>query len=133
VRVPVRLIHVVRNPFDVVARMLTRAQKESTVASTTKYVARLARANARLIDAGRQPVLTVRQEEIVADPRGTLRRACELLGVEPTAEYLDACASIVFDAPRRSRELIEWSEADRAAVEALIESRSFFSGYSFEG
>ena len=58
-------------------------------------------------------------------------RVTRFLRVEPDADWLDACASILFPAPKQSRDLIEWTTEERAAVDEIIARRGFFAGYSW--
>ena len=99
VGVPLRLIHVVRNPFDMVARIAKQKIKDGTDeerrARATDYIGRLAGINDGVIARGDYPVLTVRQESLIADPRAELSGMCQFLGVEAPGDYLDACAAIV--------------------------------------
>jgi len=130
---PVRMIHMVRNPYDMVARMslITKDGKpERTVAGATDFVRRLARTNDRLI-AGKDPVLTVRHESFVRDPRAELTRMCAFLGVESEPSWLEACAGLVFESPRRTRDRIQWTDEEREAVEKLIAGHEFFHSYSW--
>jgi hypothetical protein len=133
VGVPLRIVHVTRNPYDVIARMslITRGGvPERPVPSATKFVARLARVNGRLIAGRSEEVLTVRQESFVYEPQRELKRVCDFLGVEAEDSYLAACAELVFDAPRRTREQIEWTEEEVEAVRHVIDSHAFLAGYS---
>jgi hypothetical protein len=134
VRAPVRLLHIVRNPFDTIARMalITKAGKpERTVAGATDFMRRLARINDRLITEEKADVLTIRHESFVRDPQAHLRRICTFLEIDPDQAWLDACASVVFESPKHSRELIEWTDEERAAVDEIIAKRAFFEGYSW--
>ena len=121
---PLRLIHVVRNPFDMVARIAKQKIKDGTDeerrAKATAYIGRLAGINDEVITRGGYPVLTVRQESLIADPRAELTGMCEFLGVEAPPDYLDACAGIVFPEPHQTRGLLEWSDEQVAAVEQVI-------------
>ncbi len=130
----VRLLHVTRNPFDMIARMalITKGGRpERTIAWATRYTARLARINARVIAARKDDVLTVRHETFVRDPRSALRRICEFLWIEPEEKWLTACASRVFVRPQYARNLVQWTADEREAVEQLIARRAFFHGYSW--
>jgi hypothetical protein len=135
VGVPLRLIHVVRNPFDMVARIAKQKMQEDSDeerrARATAYVGRLAEINGGVIAAGEQPVLTVRQESVIESSERELRRMCEFLGVEAEADYLEACAAIVFPSPQRTRDLLDWSGAQIEAVDQVIDRHSFFDGYAF--
>jgi sulfotransferase family protein len=134
VRAPIRLLHVTRNPFDMIARMalITKGGKpERTIAGATKFTARLARINARTIGEQRDDVLTVRHETFVRDPRSELRRIAGFLGVEPEPDWIEACAALVFPSPKLARDLAAWTPEERAAVEQLITEYDFFDGYSW--
>lgn len=131
-RVPLRFLHVTRNPFDMIARVASMTQdgeQERSVAEATAHIARLAETNERLIET--ESVLTIRHESFVADPRAGLRRMCEFLGVHPEADWLEASAELVFPAPKLARDLVEWADDERAAVDQLIARHSFFDGYTF--
>jgi Sulfotransferase family len=135
VGLPLRLIHVVRNPFDMVARIakskLEEGSGEERRERATAYIGRLAELNDEVIGAGDHPVLTVRHEALVDDPQRELARMCEFLGVEAEPGYLDACAAIVFRSPQRTRDLLEWSPEQIAAVDRVIGHNAFFDGYKF--
>jgi len=135
VGLPLRLIHVVRNPFDMVARIAKSKVKEGTEdqkrARATAFVGRLAETNDAVIRAGDYPVLTLRHELLVEQPARELLRTCEFLGVEAEPDWLSACAAIVFPAPQRTRDQLEWSEQQIAAVDEVIARHSFFDGYRF--
>jgi hypothetical protein len=131
-RTPLRFLHVTRNPFDMIARVASMTQdgeQERSVVEATKHIGRLAETNERL--AATEPVLTIRHETFVADPSAGLRRLCEFLGVEPEPDWLEASADLVFPAPKLARNLVEWTDDERAAVDRLIARHSFFDGYTF--
>jgi hypothetical protein len=132
VRVPLRLLHVTRNPFDVVAQIALSSRPDSRRASlhgAASFLARLARVNQSVIE-GPHHVWTVRHESFVRAPQLELRRICEFLGVEGDDPYLDACSQIVFDAPQQTRGLVEWTAGDVEAVEQVIARHEFFAAYS---
>jgi hypothetical protein len=133
-RARVRILHVTRNPYDMVARMalVTKDGKpERTIEGATKFVARLARINARIAERAAPAVLTVRHETLIADPQAELRKICAFLGIDPDESWLAASAGILFTAPQRTRERIEWTPEQREAVQGLIDRYGFFAGYSW--
>jgi sulfotransferase family protein len=133
-RTPVKLVHVTRNPYDSIARMAatTKAgEPERTVAASIDFLRRLARINDRVIASRKADVLTIRHETFVRSPLDELRRLAEFLGVNADPEWLKACGKIVFHAPQRARELVPWSDEERAEVEQIIERRAFFAGYTW--
>src|SRR4029077_12365360 len=103
VGVPIHWIHVVRNPFDNVATMVNRAGGLDAVTQerTAEGYSALSRALERLLDSlDPACVTTLRHEAFVADPRGSLTQLCGSLGLDAPVDYLDACATVVFDQAR---------------------------------
>jgi hypothetical protein len=93
--------------------------------------------NWRLIDSlaeriGRTRIHTLRHEQLVTEPRDTVAGVCRFLGVEATEPYLEACAGVVFDAPARSRDSVDWSPDQRARIAAGINEFAALVGYSFD-
>jgi hypothetical protein len=134
IELPLRLIHVVRNPFDTVARLSLVTNNDlpkRTIGEAVTWFEVYATVNAALIESGEFDILTLRHEEVVADPRANLRRACEFVGVEPFDEYVEACAGIVWDAPHRTRDRIDWPERELDRVSRIAERYDFLRSYSF--
>lgn len=135
VDVPVRFVHVVRNPFDNVATMANRAAETGPfdLAAAVARYRYLVGANAQVLDRVGDAALTVHHDAFVAHPEAELGRLCRWLGLDPEPDYLAACASIVFERPRRTRDSVEWPAALRTEIEALIDRTPFLSRYSFDG
>lgn len=141
--VPVRIVHVVRNPFDNVATMARRrAEKRSGAgspvrpadleAATDRYLY-LSGANARIkARVGDEAVHDVRHERFVEEPAESLRALCVWLGLEPRPDYLEAAAGIVFASPNQSRDRVEWPAPLRARIERHIAATPFLAGYRFD-
>jgi hypothetical protein len=138
VDVPLRLVHVTRNPFDTIARIALeretkRGEEAGAVGRAIDFYGRLTATTARLLAGGRFTILTVRHESFVQNTRGELRSVCAFLGVEAGGAYLDACAQIVLPAPLEARHLVTWSRSEHDAVDDLIARHAFLDGYSWEG
>lgn len=135
VGVPLRVLHITRNPFDSIARIARVTHKGVRKHTLDEAITRFevfAVANAGFLAGGSEDVMTLRHEDFVANPGSELRSLCAFLGVAPAEEYLEACAGIVWESPHRTRELVEWSDAQIEHVAALIDRYAFFAGYSFE-
>lgn len=130
---PIRLIHVVRDPFDSVARLSLVTKNEirkRTIGEAVTLYSVYAAVNAALIESGEFDILTLYHEDFVGDPRSNLRRACAFLGVEPDDEYVEACARIVWDKPQRTRERVAWPEQEIERVNRIVERYDFLHTYS---
>lgn len=128
--VPVRLIHVVRNPYDNIATMSRRRG-----ADLSYVITRYGRLGGIVEDlrarVGDEGVLDVRYEEFVGHPERSLREVCAFLGLAASESYLADCARVVRQPLSRSRDSCTWSVADRQAVETLIAERAVLAGYDF--
>jgi hypothetical protein len=124
----VRFIHVTRNPFDNISTMMIRGGRTQEGAIELYFAGcdRLATLRSR-IPAER--LLTLRHEDVITSPRERLAEACRFLGVEADEAYLASCAGILFRAPSRSRDSVEWSADRIAEVEAQIGRFDFLEGY----
>lgn len=107
VRVPVRLIHLVRNPFNVIATIHRKRPRTSLELATRMYFDRC-QVNGRLVTQHPQQILTLRLEDLLADPAHQLRQLCQFVELEPQADYLAACTKVLFDKPRQSQRRIAW-------------------------
>jgi hypothetical protein len=132
-RIPLkhRFIHCLRNPFDNIA---TLSQKD------IPDLPRAARAyfswhqvNARLSrKLGPTKVFTLYHEDLVAEPRRCLAELCDFLDLEAEAEYLDACAGIVYEKPHQSRHRIDWPEQLKSKISETMQRLPMLRRYSFD-
>lgn len=131
VRVPVRVIHVVRNPFDNIATMLRRGRGglTPTINSYFRLCEAPVIARSRLSSDN---FVTVRHEHFLGDPRGALAKLCRFLGVDPPADFLHAAAQRVLPSPRRSRHQASWTPEAIRNVEQRMTSFDFLAGYSYD-
>ena len=138
--VPVKYVHVVRNPYDNISTMLrdgvfgwrTNGRGHDLARSIEDYFS-LCEAMRRFeerTDPG--DVFEIRHEEIVEDPERALRGLCDFLGLDTPEDYLRDCAGTVFRAPSRSRNKVEWSAEEVELVRRRAEEFRFLRGYSYE-
>jgi hypothetical protein len=131
VGVPLRIILVVRNPYDNVAT-LSKRLKFTVDQALEQYVAAcrtIADVRGQLAE---DEHAELRHEDLIAAPQASLARLCAFLDVDAPADYLDDCASILFDAPHRSRDDEAWTGSQRSRLDAAIERFPFLHGYAFD-
>jgi hypothetical protein len=131
---PVKVVQVVRNPYDDVATMHRRAGDAPMSGLIEEYFALSATVDAVASGLAPERLHRLRLEALVADTRSELAALCGFLGVDPAADagYLDACASIVFASPRRTRDDAPWTPELRAAVAQGIGRHTWLAGYTFD-
>jgi hypothetical protein len=126
----VRVIQVIRNPFDPIAAMMIRGRRtfDNAIDHYFSACGALDEIRARL---GSGELLPMRYEDVVADPASALRGACAFVGVDADAGYVSACTSIIRPEPDRSREWVEWPREHIEAVERRIADFDFLDGYAY--
>jgi hypothetical protein len=131
VGVPIRVVHVARNPYDNITTMATRAEKrirrctweyEQLSGAVDEIRGRLAK----------DELLDLRYEDVAAEPKGALDVLCDFIGVRPTSSYLDDCAAVVRPASR-TRDRLPWTELQRQRViDDIIDRFDWLKGYTFD-
>jgi hypothetical protein len=131
VGVPLRVIHVIRNPFDNIASMSLRrdALIEDVAEDYFGLCTAVEQLSARL---GPEEVAAVRYERLVEEPLLVLRDLCRFLGVEAESTYLRDAASILKEEPSLTRERVAWSPRLLAEIERRIADHDHLAGYSFD-
>jgi Sulfotransferase domain. len=132
VSVPIRLVHVVRNPFDTIAsrRKLKETWREYGIEKFFANADNVELVSEMLDD---DELFRLHHEELISDTAGVLSDLCGFLGVDPGEEYLSACEEFVFDSPKQTRHEIEWSSDDIERIERKNQGYDWLSQYTFEG
>lgn len=131
VGVPLKMVHVVRNPYDNITTISRRSDRELEwgieyyffLAATVDKVLR----TDPLCDC-----FELRHEHLIADPRNALAALIDHLGLPPAEDYLNDCASIVYSKPHKSRHDRPWTPELISRVQEEMRRYSFLTGYSFD-
>ena len=127
-----RVIHHVRSPYDSIAT-IARRNKVPVARALRKYSKLLRAVNQSRPGLSSDEFLTTYHEDLVANPKQELERVCRFLGLDTDESYLDACAAIIFEKPQRTRQLIDWTSEEEAAVVELCRQTDFLQRYADEG
>ncbi len=142
-----RLLHVIRNPFDSIATMHNRhhsVTKASSRAGTEgvvlpdlldKKIAAYFLQCRRMEEVRttcKLEILDIHQEAYVAEPISGLAMIIEFLGLGASDEYVQRCASVTLTEPRRSRFSIEWPPGSIASVRSHMKDFETLSRYGFD-
>jgi hypothetical protein len=109
---PVRLIHVVRDPYDNIASHVRVSDGGSVSGAIERYFRTAQIVRDVRGRAGDGVILDVHLDDLIAEPRAELRRVLGFLELDAAEDLLRACEEKVFSEPRRTRAEIEWTDAD---------------------
>jgi hypothetical protein len=132
VALELRLVHVVRNPFDNIASMNPGDESRRRFRRMLDRYFRRSEAVARA-KAEEWPVLDVFLEELIEEPTRELARVCEFLSLEPGADYLEACAPVVLAEPSEPRLARRWTKGELKAIERRIGDYPWLEPYRATG
>ena len=151
--VPLYAIHVVRNPYDMIAtvalyqasghpndyKVPASVEKKfdnlDQLTRAVEIVLRKASAVAHMKADSKLnlKLLEIHLEDLIVNPRREILSICKFLEVECFEEYLEACAGKAYPSASRSRDVVVWSSELKNKVNAATKRYDFFSRYSFEG
>ncbi len=131
VGVPIRVIHVVRNPFDNISTIFLKGRSKNFQESIDYYFF-LAEEVSKLKQViGEGNILEIHHEDLIRDVPSHLQKLTAFVGVEATPDYLEACSSIVFSRPHQTRNDGPWTEALIKEVSERMQQYPFLAAYSF--
>jgi hypothetical protein len=106
---PVRFVHTVRNPFDIVATMHRRSGL--SLLDRTRWFFNFCEAAAALEDRlGDELFMHVHLDELLAEPERTIGEIVRHVGLPADPDHASACKEILFSESRRTRYHVGWDE-----------------------
>jgi hypothetical protein len=131
VGIPLRLVHVVRNPFENISAI--SVWHELSLEDSIDFYFRHLETTARLSElCARDELVVLQHEELIRDPRAGLSRLLGFLDLEAYPGYLDDCSRVVFDQPTRTSSRVPWTPQLVREVEQRIRPYPPVAGYTFE-
>lgn len=152
--VPVVLIHVVRNPYDIIATNILHAMstqpgmklsvpagkkidpRKDLVMSEAQKMFRHAADEYVLLKSSQEASFEVQKiniEDYIMDPEKTAKRICDALKLTVcTQEFITQFRKTAFTSVASDRHLIEWNADSLQHLESNIAKIPTFNGYSFD-
>jgi hypothetical protein len=133
--VPVRFVHVIRNPYDNISTMFRQGVLKENADlryNIEGYFSLCAIIRDLKGRTGGADVFDVRHELFVEDPARHLGDLWRFLGLESADDYVESCASIVFKSPNKSRRKVVWDLESIRMVQNRMNEFDFLQGYSYE-
>jgi hypothetical protein len=143
VKVPIKWIHVVRNPYDNCAtwarlnykNKVEKGNKEITQHKELDFVIHKYRdLNATIKRLRkREEVLTVNHEFLITRMHNTLEEIANYLEIDFDPDWRENVKKTVWKRPRTTRTSIRWSIPQKDAVKRIIDKYDWLSGYEYGG
>ena len=138
IRMNIKLIHVIRNPFDTIATLARRSLEKSRDPAaqpdlfgfTDKYFMRVKLVES-LKTAGKFSMFDLYHEDLIEDPGKLLKELLKYLELNSLEGYIEKCSEIVFESPHKSRNQYEWPEDLKEKIHSRMQSYEFLRRYSF--
>ena len=148
VRIPIVGIHVVRNPYDMVAtNSLYRLSKVKATKANDLVYGKLRPGLSMLTEEAQRvfkqansvenfskkvPVVEIHIEDYIKDPKSAVLKICNGLGLPCPEDYVQECYNKAYRSVSRSRDLIEWEPEVINSIQENMKKLHFFHGYTFE-
>ena len=148
--VPVLVIHVVRNPYDIIANELLdvpgmgHVTEKNAFGSNSKFfdlatlrqavnrVLTMAEAVVSMTRTLKLSVLDFHMEDFIRDPKAGVQKLCDFLAVKCSQDYLQKCYNNALNSVSRTRDAVWWPRDLRRFIEKRSQTFSFFRRYSFQ-
>jgi hypothetical protein len=127
----VKFIHVTRNPYDVISTM-SRSAGAPLETGCRLFFEYCEAVDQIKKEPKKAEIYDLKHEEFIASPIAVLKELCRFLNLEENDAYFEACASIVYQSPHKSRVEAPWNPALIGAVKQKISRLSFLRDYSFD-
>jgi len=141
VGVPIKLFHVIRNPYDNIATdVLYRTfRHDHRQVSDAKSINKSVTVNPEVVDASiryyfrlyegveyvkkvyKFDIMTIHIKEFIFDPKSAITKMCEFLGVVCSEEYIRKCSERIFNKESRTRYKITWKNEQIANIYSSIQ------------
>jgi len=129
-----KLIHVVRNPYDNISAYAFRKKVKLSKALIESYfnlVESVLNCQSKL--SGEQFYI-LHYEDLVNNKSTEIRNLCEFLGQEASHQYIKRCGQALYVSPHKRRYKTEWVDVYKELVESYMRLKKyerFFKRYEF--
>ena len=135
VKVPVKAIHVIRDPLDNISTMILRNISEDKKPKSEDFRDKIdlyfkkVDINNKIKESGEIEILDVYHEDFIKNPVKELKRVLKFIELDPYPDYLNACSKIVYKEPHLSRYKLDWPKDLLSDIQNKAKSYPFLSRY----
>jgi hypothetical protein len=139
IALPIKLIHITRNPFDAISTSLIRRHEKREKPYSKKQLEKeieeffiKAQSIKNIKENSTFKMFEMTQELFISDIEKNLKDLCNFLGVKTSDDYLNSCTEITNSIPNKSRFDVAFWEDDLIG-DTLVKMRKFdfFQSYTF--
>ena len=138
VKCKIKILHVIRNPFDNITTMTRRQSKGDSafdmdlLSTKIDLYFRKAEINNNLINSRKYEILEIYHEKFIENPFESFKRILNFIEVGATDEFIRKCTAITYKTPHYSRLEINWPKDLKEDVQKKINRYPFLKRYTFE-
>ncbi|MBC6414275.1 MAG: sulfotransferase [Chromatiales bacterium] len=140
-KISLKFIFAVRNLYDTIATIYIKYRvkekrehraKLSSINDIIEAMEIVCSDNQKILkQIDSNDVLICKNEDLIANPKLQITRLCDFLKVSASADYINACASCVFNKPTNERLELDWSGEHKQKINSLIKKYDFLYGYDY--
>ncbi len=134
----IKILHVIRNPFDNIATMAIRhlpedgnLSRDLLLEKITLYFHKV-RINKELKEKYNSEILDIYHEDFIQDSEKTLEKILNFLDLPRSKDYINDCKKIIYTSPHKSRFDIDWPQDLKEKIQSEISSYNFLKRYSYD-
>lgn len=133
--IPIKVLIILRNPFDVIATKFKDKRNSLDVYTETDRIFRRMLGVQRTIDAfPEEDIYILYQEYLIEKPKECIKEMLKHLEVDWDKGYLKACQNIIYENPHKTRYERNkrfWVDGSIEYVQKEIDKYEFLSGYTY--
>jgi len=133
----IKILHVIRNPFDNISTMILRNLPESGIVTRELFLSKIdlyfnnAFINNKIKQQTKFDILDIYHEKIIKNPQEILKKILTFLELDLDENYINDCSRIIYKNTHKSRFEINWSKDLIDKVYFKIQKYPFLSRYSY--
>ncbi len=135
-----KIIHAIRNPFDVITTITIRRYEKRDPFYTPSNLDLLSYIELffkhadilkGLKEGGNYEIIDIYHENLINNPKEIIKKLTNFFKLQADESYYENCASILYKNPNKSRNNIKWPKSLIKYVEKKVVEYPFLQHYSF--
>lgn len=138
VQCKIKILHVIRNPFDNISSMTIRHWKPDTDDAINLLMKKIdlyfkkVEINNTLKKGGKLEILDVYHEQFIEKPFENFKKILDFININATDEFIQKCIAKTYKTPHYSRFEINWPGNLKEYVQKKIDNYPFLKHYTFD-